>query len=75
MVKYKYQDHLIGKALAMDIGMLKGGKVYWLSYIAEPAKFYSYIPTIQRMIDSFTVKGQSNSNETRNNLSNSNILV
>jgi hypothetical protein len=74
MVKYQYQDKLFGKALVMDIGIIKVGKLYWLSYIAQPAKFYSYMPTIQRMIHSFAIEGQS-SNENRNNLSNLDIRV
>jgi len=74
VVKYQYQDKLFGKALVMDIVMLKAGKVYWLSYIAELTKFYSYMPTIQRMIHSFVVEGQS-SNGTRTLLSNLDILV
>ena len=42
----------------MDIGMTKASKLYVLSYLAEPAKFSSYMPTIQRMIDSFGIDQQ-----------------
>ena len=56
----------------MDIGMTKASKLYVLSYFAEPAKFYGYTPTIQRIIDSFEIQRQ-NSNETRNDLSNSEL--
>jgi eukaryotic-like serine/threonine-protein kinase len=72
MFKYQYTDQLFGKAMAMDIGMTKAGKLYVLTYSAEPAKFYSYLPTIQRMIDSFEIEGL-NSNESRNDLSNSEL--
>ncbi len=72
MLKYEYTDQLFGKAMAMDIGMTKGGKLYVLSYSAEPAKFYIYVPTIQKMIDSFEIEGR-NSNESRPNLSNSEL--
>jgi eukaryotic-like serine/threonine-protein kinase len=72
VLKYLYTDQLFGKAMAMDIGMTKAGKLYVLTYSAEPAKFYSYIPTIQRMIDSFQIEGL-NSNESRNDLSNSEL--
>jgi hypothetical protein len=72
ILKYQYTDQLFGKAMATDIGMTKAGKLYVLSYLAEPAKFYSYMPTIQRMIESFGIEGQS-SNETRNDLSNSEL--
>jgi hypothetical protein len=72
MLRYQYTDQLFGKAMAMDIGMTKGGKLYVLSYSAEPVKFYGYLPTIQRMIDSFKTEGQ-NSNESRNDPSNSEL--
>ncbi|MDQ6668774.1 MAG: hypothetical protein M3Y53_11205 [Thermoproteota archaeon] len=52
---YKYTDLVFGKAMAMDIGMTNGDKVYVLSYLAEPAKFLFYLPTIQKMIDSFEI--------------------
>jgi hypothetical protein len=47
---------VFGKAMTMDIGMTNGDKVYVLSYLADPAKFLSYLPTIQRMIDSFEIQ-------------------
>jgi len=72
MLKYQYTDQLFGKAMAMDIGMTKAGKLYVLTYSAEPAKFYVYMPTIQRMIDSFEIEGLK-SNESRHNLSNSEL--
>jgi len=43
------------KAMAMDIGMTNNDKVYVLSYLADPAKFLFYLPTIQKMIDSFEI--------------------
>jgi hypothetical protein len=55
MLVYKYTDLVFGKAMAMDIGMTNGDKVYVLSYLAEPAKFLFYLPTIQKMIDSFGI--------------------
>jgi hypothetical protein len=58
--------------MAKDIGMTKASTLYVLSYLAEPAKFYSYTPTIQRMIDLFEIEGQ-NSNQGRNDLSNSEL--
>ena len=55
MLVYKYTDLVFGKAMAMDIGMTNGDKVYVLSYLAEPAKFLFYLPTMQKMIDSFEI--------------------
>ena len=56
MLVYKYTDLVFGKAMAMDIGMTNSDKVYVLSYLAEPAKFFRYLPIIQKMIDSFEIQ-------------------
>jgi PsbP-like protein len=56
MLVYKYTDLVFGKAMAMDIGMENGDKVYILSYLAEPSKFFRYLPTIQKMVDSFEIQ-------------------
>jgi hypothetical protein len=56
MLLYKYTDLVFGKAMAMDIGVPNGDKVFVLSYLADPAKFSFYLPTIQKMIDSFEIE-------------------
>src|SRR6266849_655206 len=56
LLVYKYTDLVFGKAMAMDIGMTNGYNVYVLSYLADPAKFLIYLPTIQKMIDSFEIQ-------------------
>jgi hypothetical protein len=58
--------------MAMDIGMTIANKLYVLSYLAEPAKFNSHMPTIQWLIDSFRIEGQ-NSHESGNDISNSEL--
>jgi hypothetical protein len=60
MLQYMFTDRLFGNGMAMDIGITKGDKAYVISYFAEPAKFSNYLPTIQKMIDSF---GILNSNQ------------
>lgn len=40
--------------------MPNGDKVYVLSYLAEPAKFSFYLPTIQKMIYSFEIQNLVN---------------
>jgi hypothetical protein len=56
-VVYTYSDPIIGKAKAMEIWIVNGGKVYILSYHADAAKYSKYLPTIIKMIGSFvTVK-------------------
>ena len=56
MLVYKYTDLVFGRAMAMDIGLLNGDKIYVLSFLADPPKFWSYLPTIQKMIDSFEIQ-------------------
>jgi len=58
--------------MAMNIGMTKPSKLYVLSYLVEPAKFYNHMPTIQLMIDSFGLEGQ-NGNDSKNELPNSEL--
>ena len=40
---------------AMLILTIKGDKAYIISYNAEPAKFSYYLPTLQKMINSFQI--------------------
>jgi len=40
---------------AMLILTIKGDKAYIISYNAEPTKFSYYLPTLQKMIDSFQI--------------------
>ena len=56
MLVYKYTDLVFGKAMAMDSVVTNSDKVYVLSYLAVPAKFSFYLPTIQKMIDSFEIE-------------------
>ena len=62
LLKYTFTDKLFGNGMAMDIGTMNGHKAYVLSYFAEPAKFSNYLPTIKRMIESFSIQ---NRNEIR----------
>ena len=56
MLEYKYTDLVFGKAMTMDIGVPNGDKVFVLSFLADPAKFSFYLPTIQKMIDFFEIE-------------------
>ena len=40
---------------AMQIWTLKGDKAYLITYKAEPETYSKYLPTIQKMIDSFQI--------------------
>jgi eukaryotic-like serine/threonine-protein kinase len=42
---------------AMQVWTVIGNKAFLITYKAEPDKFSSYLPTIERMIDSFKVIG------------------
>jgi eukaryotic-like serine/threonine-protein kinase len=40
---------------AMLVMAIKGDRVYMISYTAEPEKYSYYLPTVQKMIDSFEI--------------------
>jgi serine/threonine-protein kinase len=40
---------------AMLVMAIKGDRVYIISYTAEPEKYSYYLPTVQKMIDSFEI--------------------
>jgi hypothetical protein len=46
-------DDMNQKRKAMQIWTLKGDKAYLITYKAEPGQYSKYLPTIQKMIDSF----------------------
>jgi len=52
---YKYSDPISGILKVMDTGTIISGKGYYVQYFAESEKYSSYLPTIQTMIDSFTL--------------------
>ena len=66
MLVYNYtnpQDLIAVKA--MDIGTISNdNRVYIISYYAEPVKYCRYLPTIQRMIDSFEIINSSTTTTT-----------
>jgi serine/threonine-protein kinase len=37
----------------MEVWTINGDKAYMISYNADPSDFSNYLPTIQKMIDSF----------------------
>ena len=39
----------------MDIWTIKDDRVYVINYIVETEKYSSYLPTIQKMVDSFEI--------------------
>ncbi len=52
---YTYTDPLAGQIAAMDIGIKVGNKAYIISYSAQQLEYNTYIPTVEKMIDSFHV--------------------
>ena len=46
---------------AMQVWTVIGNKAVLITYKAEPDKFSNYLPTIERMIESFKVKEQGES--------------
>jgi len=55
---YTYVNDTSGITIkGIDIHTLKGDKVYVIQYLVEAAKHTDYLPTIQKMIDSFEIIG------------------
>ncbi len=52
---YKYSDTISGILKVMETGTMISGQGYYVQYFAESEKYSSYLPTIQTMIDSFTL--------------------
>jgi hypothetical protein len=48
-------DNMKHKRTAMQIWTLKADNAYLITYKAEPGKYSKYLPTIQKMIDSFQI--------------------
>jgi eukaryotic-like serine/threonine-protein kinase len=44
----------------MEIGTIIGDKVYLLSYAAQEEQYSNYLPTVQKMIDSFKINTSNN---------------
>jgi hypothetical protein len=50
---YTYTNPAVGKITAMDIGIKGNNKAYVISYSAEQPEYHTYLPVIEKMIDSF----------------------
>jgi hypothetical protein len=48
-------DSMKNERKAMQVWTLKEDKAYLITYKAEPGKYSEYLPTIQKMIDSFQI--------------------
>ena len=54
-VVYTYSDAEIGITKTMEIMTIKDDKLYFISYTADSTKYSNYLPTIQKMTDSFKI--------------------
>ena len=54
-VVFIYSDPIVGTAKAMEVWMVNGSKGYILSYHADSSDYAIYLPTIERMINSFEI--------------------
>jgi eukaryotic-like serine/threonine-protein kinase len=50
---YTYEDLTAGKVKIMESYFLKKDKIYLLSFHSEATNYEKYLPTIQKMVDSF----------------------
>jgi hypothetical protein len=53
LLLYSFTNPVAGRIITMDIGIKVGNKVYIISYSAEQQEYYSHMPTIEKMINSF----------------------
>jgi len=54
-IVFSATDNMKHERAAMQIWTLKGDNAYLITYKAEPGKYSKYLPTIQKMIDSFQI--------------------
>ena len=53
LLLYTYTNPTAGSITAMDIGIKDGSKAYVISYSAEQQEYHSYLPIVEKIIDSF----------------------
>jgi YVTN family beta-propeller protein len=54
---YSYFDDIRGKIKLMNVVTIEGNNAYIITYFAQEPKFDHYLPTIQKMINSFKILG------------------
>jgi PsbP-like protein len=57
MLKYIYTDESVGGVQnALSIYTINGNRVYTITFQAPPEKYLAYLPTVQKMIESFEIR-------------------
>jgi hypothetical protein len=51
---YSYNNPEVGVTKTMDMLTIKNNKLYLLSFNSDAIKYNDYLPTIQKMLDSFS---------------------
>lgn len=54
-IVFSATDNMKHERTAMQIWTLKGNNAYLITYKAEPGKYSKYLPTVQKMIESFQI--------------------
>jgi eukaryotic-like serine/threonine-protein kinase len=54
-IVYTYDDTIAGKIKITELYLLKNNKIYVLSFHSEASNYSKYLPTIQKMVDSFHI--------------------
>ena len=62
---YTYTNPNSIKIKAMDVGILDGNKICVVSFYAELSKYPTYLPTIQKMIDSLEILNPTSSDNPK----------
>lgn len=54
-IVYTYDDTIAGKIKITELYLLKNNKIYVLSFHSEASNYSKYLPTIQKIVDSFHI--------------------
>jgi PsbP-like protein len=55
-IVYMFTNSKEGNLKATDIGTIKNNRLYVIQYYVESAKYQNYLPILQKIVDSFTIK-------------------
>jgi hypothetical protein len=64
VVVYTLFDPVYGTLKGHSVGIIKGNKLYTIGFLAKPHQYQIYLPTIQKMIDSFEILNSENTIKT-----------
>ena len=54
-IVYTYNDPIVGKIKAMEFYFINKDKIYFLSFKSDAIKYLTYLPIIQKVVNSFRI--------------------